>query len=151
MKKELIIFTILIVSAVVFFTLKSRMTSHAPTGSQNVKEVVTGTPVSPDIDNQLSSGIAESQGASEIPLTINSPADRSSVTTPNIIVSGHTVANAEVEVNDVSLRADGQGNFSTSFLLDVGDNVISVIANDANGKYSEKEITVILQEGVQQP
>lgn len=79
---------------------------------------------------------------SQITLTVTSPSDKSTVTVPNTIVKGNTIAGADVFVNDTEVTADSQGNFSTPFTLDEGDNVISVTANDATGNYAERDLTV---------
>lgn len=77
-----------------------------------------------------------------ITLTVSSPANNSTVTDPSITVKGKTVANAEVFVNDIEIKADANGNFSVKLTLDEGDNYILVVANDINGNYSEKDLTV---------
>lgn len=78
----------------------------------------------------------------EIHLTILSPTDGSTLTSPSIKVSGITGPNADVFVNDTETRANSNGNFSVNLVLDEGDNTISVMANDNNGNYADKEITV---------
>ncbi|MBI4099476.1 hypothetical protein HY440_00560 [Candidatus Microgenomates bacterium] len=79
---------------------------------------------------------------SQITLTVNSPKNGQAVSTANITVSGVTVPNADVAVNDKDLKADASGKFSTSILLDEGENEIFVTASDANGNYSEWDGTV---------
>lgn len=78
-------------------------------------------------------------------LTLTSPANRTTVSTSTITVSGKTSANAEVFINDKTVKADSSGNFSTSLTLDEGENIIAVSANDANGNFVEKEITITYQ------
>ncbi len=82
---------------------------------------------------------------SGLSLTINQPADKSSVTASTVTVSGKTQPKADVSVNDTDLKADIQGNFSTRITLDEGENTIVIVATDENGNYAEKEITVTYQ------
>ncbi len=78
----------------------------------------------------------------DIALSVISPQTNTTVTTASITVKGTTVPNAEVYVNDVELRADTKGEFSTPITLYDGENTISVAANDTNGNASEEELTV---------
>ncbi len=84
---------------------------------------------------------------SQIPLTIISPVNGSTVKIASVVVKGTTSQNAEVFVNETQTMADAKGNFSASLSLDEGDNIIVVTVNDANGNYSEKDITVIYDSG----
>lgn len=80
--------------------------------------------------------------ATGITLTVSSPANNSTVANPSVVVKGKTVAGAEVFVNDLETKADAAGYFSVTMTLDEGDNYILVVANDINGNYSEKDLTV---------
>ncbi len=85
--------------------------------------------------------------ASEITLTITSPANGVTVSSASITIKGKTKANAEVFVNDEETRADASGNFSVKLTLDEGDNPIVISANDADGNFAEKEIMVNYDSG----
>jgi hypothetical protein len=78
----------------------------------------------------------------EIPLTVTSPIEGSTVATEKVAVKGTTSANAEVFVNETELKANAKGEFSTTITLDEGDNIISIVANDEDGNSSEQEVTV---------
>lgn len=78
----------------------------------------------------------------QLSLAITQPIDGTQFTTARIIVAGKTAAKAEVFISDQELIADGSGNFSTSLILDEGENIIMVVANDDSGNSSEQEITV---------
>ena len=58
------------------------------------------------------------------------------------MVRGITVANAEVFINELEIRANVKGEFSAPITLDEGENTISIISNDEDGKSSEEELTV---------
>lgn len=80
--------------------------------------------------------------ASEIPLTISSPAADSIVKSTPISVKGITTPRAEVFINDKETVADESGNFSSALTLDEGENLIIVTVNDEEGNTAEKEIVV---------
>jgi len=74
-------------------------------------------------------------------LQIASPIDGATVSQNKITVSGKTVPGAEISVNEKELAADKNGNFSTSVLLEEGENFIFVTAGNEDG-FEEKEIVV---------
>lgn len=78
-------------------------------------------------------------------LEINSPQSGTVVHNPTIIVSGKTLPEAEVFINDKETQADNQGNFSLSVSLDEGENTLVILANDKEGNYQEKELTIVLE------
>lgn len=78
-------------------------------------------------------------------LEVNSPKDRAIVSTPIIKVEGKTIADAEVFVNEKETKSDPTGSFSVEYELFEGENEIYVSANNSNGNYAEKVITVYLE------
>jgi len=82
---------------------------------------------------------------SQIKLTVDTPTDRSVVSAMIINVSGSTVPLADVTINELALKADAAGKFTTRLTLVEGDNPVVVTAVDANGNYSEQELTVTYQ------
>jgi hypothetical protein len=78
-------------------------------------------------------------------LEITEPKANTTYTNPSIKVSGKTSAYAEVYVNEIRTRADEKGYFSLNYNLDEGENLLTITANDQDGNYAEKEITVFLQ------
>lgn len=80
--------------------------------------------------------------SNSIALAISSPANNITVTSSSLVVRGKTAPKAEVFVNDAETKADASGNFSVTLTLDEGENYILVVANDANGNFSEKELTI---------
>lgn len=82
--------------------------------------------------------------AQEFFLEINSPKDKQTFNQSSITVSGKTTKNSEVFVNDQETKSDDQGNFSLTYNLDEGENILMIIANDDNGNYLEKQLTVYL-------
>ena len=78
-------------------------------------------------------------------LEIIEPKENVTYNNPSIKVSGKTSAYAEVYVNDIQTKADEKGYFSLNYNLDEGENLLTITANDQDGNYAEKEITVFLQ------
>lgn len=80
----------------------------------------------------------------QITLEIISPKEDSVVTESSVWVSGVTVEEAEVFVNDAETKADGDGKFKVKVTLEEGENEIFVVANDSEGNYAEASVTIIL-------
>jgi hypothetical protein len=80
-------------------------------------------------------------------LTVTSPADKSTVMKPALVVKGKTSPKAEVFVNESEGVADGSGNFSLTITLDEGDNPVIVMANDADGNVAEKDMNITYDAG----
>jgi len=82
-------------------------------------------------------------------ITIQSPVDNAIVTDPNLTITGK-VEDTEsgvsvVEVNDKPVSFDRTGKFSTSLLLQEGENTIKIFARDNAGNEAEKSIIVTFQ------
>jgi hypothetical protein len=80
-------------------------------------------------------------------LSVTSPADKSTVTSPTVTVRGKTAPNADVFVNDAEAKADANGSFAVSVTLDEGENPIVISVNDADGNYAEQELSVTYDAG----
>lgn len=78
-------------------------------------------------------------------LTVIQPSTNQTVTTNSVVVSGKSAPNADISVNEKDIKADAQGNFSTSVSLDEGENVITVVAVNEFGKTAERDINVTYQ------
>lgn len=83
--------------------------------------------------------------SSKIFLEISQPQDGATIDDLSVFVKGKTLPRAEVFINEVETKANSQGNFSARITLDEGENLIYVLANDAEGNFLEKEITVIVE------
>ena len=86
----------------------------------------------------------ETTQTENIVLTITSPENGATVSDLTIIIEGKTTSYAEITIGDKDVKADSNGEFSASLGLDEGENTITVVANDSDGNYAEKEITIIL-------
>lgn len=81
----------------------------------------------------------------QIKLVVLTPVDKAVVTLPTLKVTGQTVPNADVAINEIDTKSDASGNFSANVSLNEGDNPIIVDAFDADGNTSEQELTVTYQ------
>ncbi|OGK23160.1 hypothetical protein A2954_00530 [Candidatus Roizmanbacteria bacterium RIFCSPLOWO2_01_FULL_37_12] len=108
----------------------------------------TNQNVSPDqTESDIEKGeqtVSEPEPSAEegLYLEVKRPADGDTVASPSLTVMGITETNAEVFINETELRADLQGNFSSTITLEEGENVIVITASDEEGNYSEKTLTV---------
>lgn len=91
-------------------------------------------------------GANESKSTSDkISLNIISPKNNDVVKSRNVVVTGKTASGAEVFINDQSVKADSNGNFSLTLTLDEGENVVVVAANDEEGNVIEQTFSVNIQ------
>jgi bacillopeptidase F len=75
-------------------------------------------------------------------LSITSPKDGDTVSNQLTPIMGTTDKGAKVTVNDLFCIVDDKGNFSYGFNFQNGDNKIKVVATDAAGNKTTKEMTV---------
>ena len=78
----------------------------------------------------------------QIILTIFAPVNGATVFEPTVNVKGMTASFAEVYVNAASSSADLEGNFSVEVPLIAGENPITILVRDGEGKFSQMEISV---------
>jgi len=83
-----------------------------------------------------------SSNSGSTPLEILSPLEGATVNTARLEVRGVALPGAVVSVNDEILIADSNGQFSTFVSLEVGLNLIEIIASDALGNEAVLELTV---------
>jgi len=76
-------------------------------------------------------------------LAITQPADEAIVNASRIMVSGKTVPDAVVSINGTIANLDYQGLFNGEINLDVGPNIIEVVASDFYGNQQSAILTVI--------
>jgi len=78
-----------------------------------------------------------------IALSIISPSHGTEVKSPTITVRGKTVPGADVYVNEVETVAGTDGIFKVIYTLEEGENVLLIVASDADGNAAEEELTVV--------
>lgn len=74
-------------------------------------------------------------------LKIISPVNGATVSQNQVMVSGETVLEADVSINEKELVAGSGGKFSSTIYLEEGENYILVTAGNEDG-YAEEEIVV---------
>jgi hypothetical protein len=80
------------------------------------------------------------EGAMVLILTVDTPQDKATVSTPTVTVTGTVTKTAEVKVNDVVVPSKGN-KFSTEINLTEGTNVITVVAK--SGQDTETKTVTI--------
>jgi len=129
---------VLILGAVLLFQKISSTSPPGPSQGQPAASLSPTPTISTTNEPTVSAGI---------PLSITAPSNNSTTSAKTVTVKGKTAPKAEVSVNDKDLKADAQGNFSSTVTLDEGDNYIDIVANDTNGNFAEQEIVVTYETG----
>lgn len=140
-----IVVIVLIIGGATYFVMTSPQLLSSLTGQPaNVTPALPAPPPpAPTVPKPSpATPSAQPQLINQIKLTLTTPVDKATVTTSNLVVSGQTVPNADVSVNETDLKADAQGNFRTTVKLDEGDNPVIVDAFDTVGNSAEQEVTV---------
>jgi hypothetical protein len=135
MKVTLLVFLSVLLLGAFVVTQKSKTVNNSARAAVLPTKVPTTAPVITDVSPTV---------PGEIPLEVSSPANGTTVTSPNVVITGKTTPGADVMVNDATQKADAQGNFSLSVLLDEGDNILTITSVDPNGQYAEKEYKIVL-------
>ncbi|MFA6081149.1 MAG: hypothetical protein WC741_01960 [Patescibacteria group bacterium] len=78
-------------------------------------------------------------------LQVDEPKSNTTVNNPIINISGKTIANAYIFINEQELKADVNGNFTSATTLEEGENYILIVASDDLGNNVEKDILVNLE------
>lgn len=78
-------------------------------------------------------------------LQVNEPKNNITVANQAITIIGKTIPNGFVFVNNQEFKADSNGNFSTTVILEEGENYILVVVSDDYGNSAEKDIVVNLE------
>ncbi len=78
-------------------------------------------------------------------LQVDEPKNNITVNYPIVNISGKTIANAYIFINEQELRADVNGNFASATTLEEGENYILIVASDDLGNSVEKDILVNLE------
>lgn len=83
----------------------------------------------------------------KVPLTIISPQNQDVVSSKTLVVSGQTLANANLTMTggkeDLISQADENGEFSEEATLEEGDNTISITVFDEMGQQTSQTVLVI--------
>lgn len=148
MKKSLLFVAIVIIIFAGFIALRKQRTSENTKQTEPVPTSLIQKQVTPTII--LSQTGTQIQGQSKIiPLVVSEPSNNMVTTSPTISVKGKTVANADISINEKDLKADAQGNFSTTISMEEGENIIAVLAVDEAGNFVEQDLIVTLNSGTQ--
>lgn len=89
--------------------------------------------------------VADSATKDKLFLNITSPKDGDVVEGSYLKVTGKTLPSLDVFVNDTETKSDKNGDFTTTIVLDEGENSVLVVVNDASGNYVESEFEIVLE------
>lgn len=108
-------------------------TAEAPTATPTPEPTATSVPeptATPTVPEQLT-------------LQVLTPADESVISDPSVLVSGTTSPDAVLSVNGTSVPVAANGTFEAEVVLDIGPNVIDVVASDLTGAQESQTLAVI--------
>jgi hypothetical protein len=142
-KKIIITLSAILVFGIIYYetaNINKRTITPQINGSTNTSASSTNNQAAQTTENPQISPI--SNGLS---LNITNPQNNSTVGNSKITIIGKTSPGAEVFINETEVKADSDGNFSGSAILDEGRNTLVITANDENGNYAENDLTVNLE------
>ncbi|MBI2641125.1 hypothetical protein HYW87_00835 [Candidatus Roizmanbacteria bacterium] len=89
--------------------------------------------------------VVKPQSTDEILLSIIEPVEGKTISSQMLQIKGRTEPKAFVFINGKEMRADEQGIFSASAILDEGENTIFIVSHTEDGQYAEKDLLVNLE------
>jgi len=131
------IFPILLVIIIVIIFSNYQKNNKTIKKMLNSKNVVTIQPT--DLIKKI---VNKSE---KIFLQVDEPKNNITVNNPIINISGKTIANAYIFINEQELKADINGNFASATTLEEGENYILIVVSDDLGNSVEKDILVNLE------
>ena len=102
-------------------------------------------PTDVEITGSSNSAIPTTAPMEKIFLQVNEPKNNITVSNPIVNISGKTIPNAYIFINEQELKADANGRFESATTLDEGENYILIVASDDLGNSVEKDILVNLE------
>lgn len=141
-KKYLVVILVILLSIGLFFALKNKEKKTTYNISDSRPEQQNNTENNFVQPTTFAEDIATDEN---IFLEVTEPANNSIVSNSGISLRGKTVGDATVFMNEQEIKANANGEFSTTVNLDEGVNLIYIVAADEYGNYVEKEITVTLE------
>lgn len=78
-------------------------------------------------------------------LQVDEPKNNITVNNPIINISGKTISNAFIFINEQELKADLNGSFASATTLEEGENYILIVASDDLGNSVENDILITLE------
>src|SRR3989344_2629633 len=114
------ILTILVLGFISFNQVDKKTKGPASDNLQSIEEEVdiegeTNSESFPDEELSIEEGL---------PLQIQYPTNGITVTNPSLTISGITMPQADLFINEFELNADSQGGFSLPLILEEGENII---------------------------
>ena len=115
--------------------------AETPTVAPEATQTPSPVTLTPEAEPPTASDMPEPEAM--LPLVILEPQDEAVVDTSRITVSGSTRSDAVVSINGTITHVDSQGDFSGEVNLDIGPNLIEVIASDFYGNEESVVLAVV--------
>ena len=137
-KKYILVIIMMLVTVLIFTNYEK----NNPTFKKVLNSNITRT-----TDSSVSITPADNSTGKQkkIFLQVNEPKENTIVNSQAITVTGKTIPLGFIFVNDQEFKADSNGNFSTTVILDEGENYILIVVSDEYGNSLEKDILVNLE------
>ncbi|MCX7955995.1 MAG: hypothetical protein N2593_02755 [Patescibacteria group bacterium] len=145
MKKIIFVFVIFIFLFFGFYYLKGKKINFENLKKDNLKNVFQNEQEKKELIKNNNNKSVEKKDNQNLFLEITSPKENQIFNQQEITIEGKTLPNAEVFINEKSIKTDSRGNFSLNYNLDEGENEITIIVNDDQGDYVEKSLIVQLK------
>lgn len=110
--------------------------------------VLTPEPLTPPITTDVAPAQSDgnvTDGDAPLTLTVLSPQDGETVSTPQVVVRGASTPGAVVTVNDDILIVGDDGQFQSTVLLEEGSNLIEIVASNDVGDEQSLELGIAYQ------
>lgn len=147
MKKIILIIllaVIIIYLAYFFYSYYQKDNSFRQLPYKTKKENILNKKAEPSPSSSLLNQFGQNF-SQNLSLEIETPQDKAVVNSKTILIKGKTAPLADVFINEKETKSDNQGSFSLNYSLDEGENELIITANDSNGNYAEKVLTVELK------
>ncbi|KKP61583.1 MAG: hypothetical protein UR56_C0009G0004 [Candidatus Roizmanbacteria bacterium GW2011_GWC2_34_23] len=140
LKRLFVTFSIILVMVVLYFQYqKKNPTLIKIFDSKKIEKMESGSAINLPTDS-VKKTINE-----KIFLQVDEPKNNITVNNPIINISGKTIPNAYIFINEQELKADANGRFESATTLEEGENYILIVVSDDLGNSAEKDILVNLE------
>jgi hypothetical protein len=138
-KKIFAIFLILILVIIFSYSQKNNPAVKEILNSKKTEKTASGSAINLPTDS------VKKITDEKIFLQVDEPKNNITVSNPIINISGKTISNAFVFINEQEIKANENGQFASATTLEEGENYILIVVSDDLGNSAEKDILVNLE------
>ena len=121
--------------------------TQVPQPTPTATPVPTATPEPSPVSSSATPGViptptTEAALPTELFLEIIGPDDGSEVAQATVVVQGRTTPDAVVSIGDEAIGVDALGEFAVQVLLEMGPNIIEVVASNVAGEHQSTVLSL---------